>query len=142
MQENLLKTFITENRDLINKGEWSQVFSRLLDARSKWEFLQLVLNQISSFPSIGLDRQDLLVLGETLTTEFENHTYAIRVSDLIDVAELNSTDRFDIIDFAKLLNYFVFKDTKTESYYIAETLGGMTRFAKSNNIPLIDLMAQ
>ena len=142
MQENLLKTLILENRDLINKQEWSQVFSRLLDFQSKWEFLQLVLNQISSFPGIGLDRQDLAVLGELITTDFENHINAINISDLIDTAELDSTNLFEIIKFAKLLSYFVFKDTETDSYYIAETLGGMIRFAKSNNIPLINLTEQ
>jgi len=142
MQEDLLKTFITENRDLINKGEWPQVFSRLLDVQSKWEFLQLVLSKISSFPGIGLDRQDLLVLGELITADFEDHADAINISDLIDTAELDSTDLFEIVEFAKMLSYFVFKDTKADSYYIAKTLGEMTRFAKSNNIPLIDLMEQ
>lgn len=142
MQENLLKTFIIENRDLINDGKWSQVFTRLLDAQSKWEFLQLVLNQIPSFPGIGLDRQDILVIGELLTADFQDKMVAIKVSDLIDTAELDSTDLYDILSFAKMLNYFAFKDTETDGYYISETLGGMTKYAKSNNIPLINLVEQ
>lgn len=142
MQENLLKTFIIENRDLINDGKWSQVFTRLLDAQSKWEFLQLVLNQIPSFPGIGLDRQDILVIGELLTADFQDKMAAIKVSDLIDTAELDSTDLYDILSLAKMLNYFAFKDTETDSYYISETLGGMTKYAKLNNIPLINLVEQ
>lgn len=142
MQENLLKTFIIENRDLINDGKWSQVFTRLLDAQSKWEFFQLVLNQIPSFPGIGLDRQDILVIGELLTADFQDKMAAIKVSDLIDTAELDSTDLYDILSLAKMLNYFAFKDTETGSYYISETLGGMTKYAKLNNILLINLVEQ
>lgn len=142
MQENLLKTFIIENKDLINNGKWPQVFARLLDAQSKWEFLQLVLNQISSFPEIGLDRQDMLVLGELITSDFQDKMPAIKVSDLIDTAELDSMDLYDILSLAKMLNYFAFKDTETDSYYISETLGGMTKYAKLNNIPLINLVEQ
>lgn len=102
----------------------------------------MVLNQISSFPGIGLDRQKLAVLGELITANFKYHLTAINISDLIDIAELDSIDLFEVVEFAKLLSYFVFKDTETDSYYIAETLGGMTRFAKLNNIPLINLIAQ
>lgn len=142
MQENLLKAFIIENKDLINNGKWSQVFARLLDPQSKWEFLQLVLNQIPSFPGIGLDRQDILVVGELLTADFQDKMAAIKVSDLIDTAELDSIDLYDILSLAKMLNYFAFKDTETDSYYISETLGGMTKYAKLNNIPLINLVEQ
>lgn len=138
MQENLWKTFIIENKDLINRGEWTQVFSHLLDAQTKWDFLKLVLNQISSFPGIGLSRQDLLVLGEALADDFQE-SGAVKVSSLIDYAELDTTDLYDILQYAKLLNYFVFEDIETGSYYVSETLGGMTKFAKSNNIPLINL---
>ena len=142
MQEDLLKTFIIENKDLIDNGKWYQVFARLLDAQSKWEFLQLVLNQIPSFPGIGLDRQDILVIGELLTADFQDKMAAIKVSDLIDTAELDSIDLYDILSLAKMLNYFAFKDTETDSYYISETLGGITKYAKLNNIPLINLVEQ
>ena len=142
MQENLLKTFIIENKDLINNGKWSQVFARLLDSQSKWEFLQLVLNQIPSFPEIGLERQDMLVLGELITSDFQDKITAIKVSDLIDTAELDSTDLYDILSLVKMLNYSAFKDTETDSYYISETLGGMIKYAKLNNIPLINLVEQ
>lgn len=142
MQENLLKTFIIENKDLINNGRWPQVFARLLDSQSKWEFLQLVLNQIPSFPGIGLERQDMLVLGELITSDFQDKMPAIKVSDLIDTAELDTTDLHDILYFAKMLNYLVFKDTETDSYYISETLGGILKYAKSNNIPFINLAEQ